>query len=83
MEKIIGKQGGIINYPLALVTMNFIFHQEKLPAGVGQKSRTWFSTKMPEMIRVVKKWDASVPKSVFYDVPEIDRTNYDMLMSHA
>lgn len=79
--KILGSEGGIVNYPLALFTMNFIISNDKYPTDFGQKSRQWFSQKTPQMIRTVKKWEASVPRQMIYEIPEMDHITYDRLLS--
>lgn len=81
VEKIIGTQGGIINYPLALVTMNFILSKGNYPNDFAQKSRQWFSQRSGQMIKNVMRWDATVPKRVMYDISDIDRSGYDMLLA--
>lgn len=79
--KIIGNNGGIINYPLALFTMNFIIAKGDYPQDFGQKSRQWFSQRSPQLIKIVERWDASVPRDKLYSIPQIDHTSYDRLLS--
>lgn len=79
--KILGSQGGIVNYPLALFTMNFVIATGDYPTDFGQKSRQWFSQQTPKFIRTVKRWEAKVPPNVIYDIPEMDRVAYDRLLS--
>lgn len=82
LNKAIGNQGGILNYPLALFTMNFIVASDNdYPKDFGQKSRQWFSRKAPQLIKQVERWDNSVPKNVIYNIPEIDHASYDRLLS--
>lgn len=80
--KMLGNQGGIINYPLALFTMNFIIANDAdYPKDFGQKSRQWFSRKTPQMIKMVERMESGVPKNIIYDIPEIDHVSYDRLLS--
>ena len=79
--KILGDQGGIINYPLALFTMNFILADGNYPADFGQKSRQWFSQRSPQLIKTVERWDTAIPKNKLYDIPAIDHLSYDRLLS--
>ena len=81
VQKIIGDNGGVANYPLAFMSMNLILHKSEFPNTLGQKSRSWFSKKTPQMIKIVEKWDATVPEKVQYGIPEIDRSSYDLLLS--
>lgn len=79
--KVIGSSGGIVDYPVAFVSMNFIFRKDDIPADLGQRSRQWFAQKAPTMIKTVQSWDSKVPKSVFIPVLDIDKAGYDMLLS--
>lgn len=79
--KIIGDNGGIVNYPLALFTMNFILTNGNYPDDFGQKSRQWFSQRSPQLFKVVDRWDNTIPKGKMYDIPRIDHASYDKLLS--
>lgn len=81
MEKIIGDKGGVANYPLGFLTMNFVLATGDYPTDFGQKSRQWFAQRMPQLMKTVERWDATVPRKVMYDIPAIDRSSYDRLLS--
>lgn len=78
-EKALGPNGGVMNYPMALMTMNFILRQGTYPEGFAQKSRNWFAQKSPQMFRTVKQWDATIPKKMWVQIDEIDRKGYELL----
>lgn len=81
-EKVLGTQGGILNYPMALITMNFILHNNpKIPKDFGQKSREWFGKKSPQLFKMVKQWDATIPKRFWVEIETIDRPAYEHLAS--
>lgn len=79
--KLLGNEGGIVNYPLAFMTMNFVFHQGKYQEGFGQQSREWFSKQSAQMMNAMKRWESKVPARMWVSIPEIDRTGYDRLVS--
>lgn len=79
--KLLGDKGGIINYPLAFMTMNFVLHQGGYPEGFGQQSREWFSKQSAQMMGAMKRWESKVPANMWVAIPEIDRTGYDRLVS--
>ena len=81
IEKILGAKGGIVNYPLGFMTMNFILAKGDYPADFGQKSRQWFSKQSTQYMKTVYRWDSTVPKRMMYEVPENDRSGYDSLLS--
>lgn len=80
-EKLIGSNGGIANYPMAFMTMNFILANANYPADFGQKSREWFSRQSPQLFKTVQRWDAKVPDKFWVQIPDIDRPSYDHLAS--
>lgn len=79
--KLLGDQGGILNYPLAFMTMNFIMADGHYPADFGQKSRQWFSRNAGSMINSMKRWESKVPANMWVAIPDVDRTGYDRLVS--
>ncbi|MFU8926640.1 putative solute-binding protein [Acinetobacter puyangensis] len=81
VEKVLGSGGGIANYPLAFMSMNFILAQGDYPENFAQKSRQWFSEKSTQYMKTVLRWDNTVPKRMIYEIPEIDRSGYDLLLS--
>lgn len=79
--KLVGSQGGVADFPIALMTMSVVFHRGEYPADFGQKSRKWFAGKQSQFIKMVERWDATVPKNIMYEIPEIDRKSSDLLLS--
>lgn len=79
--KVLGSKGGFPRYPLAFLTLNVVMKKGTYPDGFAQKSRVWFSQKSKQFISIVKKWDATVPKSMMYEIPDIDRPSYDTLLA--
>ena len=80
-EKSLGPKGGIFRYPMAMITMNFILKRGTYPKEFGQLSRDWFAKRTPQMFRLVRQWDASIPKHMWIEVSDIDRPGYEHLGS--
>lgn len=78
-EKVLGKNGGIVKYPIALMTMNFILRRDTFPAEFGQKSREWFVKRSPQMFRTAMQWDATIPKHVWVEISDMDIKSYEHL----
>ncbi len=81
VQKTLGAAGGIADYPLAFMSMNFILRRGGYPDDFGQKSRQWFSKKVPQYMKTVERWDNTVPAKTRYSIPDIDRSGYDLLLS--
>lgn len=80
-EKVLGRSGGVVNYPMALMTMNFIFRQGSYPAEFAQLSRNWFAKRSPQMFRTAQQWDATIPAHMWVNISAIDRSGYEKLAS--
>ena len=80
-KTILGEKGGVVNYPLSMVSMNVIFKKGKYPVDLGQKSRNWFSQQSGKMIQNAQNWQSHLPPHIFYELSKIDYPTYDRLIS--
>lgn len=78
-EKVLGKNGGIIKYPMALMSMNFILRRGTYPAEFGQQSREWFVKRSPQMFKTAMQWDATIPKRMWVEISNMDIKSYEHL----
>lgn len=78
-EKVLGPNGGVIKYPMALMTMNFILRRGTYPTDFGQKSREWFAKRSPQMFKTAMQWDATIPKRVWVEISDMDIKSYEHL----
>lgn len=81
LHKALGRNGGVINYPISYLSMMFIVRQSEFPKDYGQKSRNWFKARTPQMMQDVIKWEKSLPTRYWYDIPLSDRTSYRRLVA--
>ena len=80
-KEILGEKGGVVNYPLAMVSMNVVLHKGGYPFDFGQKSRRWFAQQSVAMINTVEAWQRHIPPHMFYGISKTDHTSYDRLTS--
>ena len=76
----LGKKGGVINYPISYISLNAIIRKDVFPAKYGHYSRNWFKSKTPLMMKNVLKWERSMPKKYWYDLPISERQAYQRLV---
>lgn len=83
LTKGVGTKGGIINFPLALMTFNVLINPDKFPAGYGQKSRTWFVGQINRQMSKVAKIEKSIDPSTWITVAPSNAAGYDKLMRES
>ncbi|NOQ34805.1 MAG: hypothetical protein GQ569_02805 [Methylococcaceae bacterium] len=69
-------KGGVINFPLAQLTMQVLIRQEKFPEGYGQKSRDFVLGQFDTGMGLVKKYEGTIPDKFWVTIPEADKPNY-------
>ena len=77
----LGNRGGVINFPVAYISLVMITKQKEFPSGYGQKSREWFKARTPKMMQNVIQWEKTMPNKYWYDIPMADRTSYQRLVA--
>jgi hypothetical protein len=75
----VGTSGGVLKLPLAQATLQVMVRADKLPAGMGASSRTWFLGKFDSAVALVKKAEAEIPASSWVAIPASDLPGFDEL----
>lgn len=75
--------GAIINYPLAMISMQLVGRLEKFPNIGAQFVREEFYNKFDEIQRRLKVETGKVPDHWFVDIPDEDKREYDSMMQEA
>ncbi|MFZ5757174.1 MAG: putative solute-binding protein [Pseudomonadota bacterium] len=77
--------GGIINYPFVMLSMQFLIRHEKF-AGTpdfSQKSREYFYANFDRILSALDKAAQEVPQKYFVEIPATDKVKYEALMRDA
>lgn len=83
LNKGVGTKGGIVTFPVALMTLNVLINPDKFPDGYGQKSRNWFVTQIDRQMGMVTKIEKSIDPSYWSNVPANIAPGYFKLMREA
>lgn len=75
--------GAIIDYPLAMISMQLIGRREKFPNIGAQFVREEFYNRFDEIRRRIKTEAGKVPEKWFVDIPEEDKAEYEAMMQEA
>lgn len=82
LYKGIGKKGGIIQYPIAQLTMQVVIrHADAWPADFGNKLRG-LAVKgyFDKALQLSRKSEAEIPAATWIQIPEADKLKYDELL---
>ncbi len=71
-----GTNGGIARFPISFMTGNLIIRKSAFPANFGQNSRSWFAGQIPQQMKLVERYETSVPTKYWYDISNEDKVGY-------
>lgn len=75
--------GAIIDYPLAMISMQLVGRREKFPNMFAQFVREEFYNRFDEIRRRVQAEAGKVPDKWFVSIPPEDKAEYETLMQEA
>ncbi|HEU0195872.1 MAG TPA: putative solute-binding protein [Nevskiaceae bacterium] len=81
LYKGLGTQGGIADYPLAMMSVQMDIHKDRFPPGFARKSRMWvYQNLLPKAIKLEKGFDARIPKKYWVHISQQRVVKYDALL---
>lgn len=83
LYKGLGRKGGIIQLPVAMVTYQIILRKSKFQPGSGQKLRAYVAQEMPKALEAVKKIDRQIPDKAWMKMSDADKVEYTTMMREA
>ena len=75
--------GGIINYPLAQITMQLVGRLEKFPNEAAQLIRESSFEQYPRVIEMIEREEVKIPEKWWIPIPATDMQEYDTMMQQA
>ena len=83
IEKGIKANGGMFNFPVLHVTVDFVIHSDKFPAGFAQKSRDWFAGNLPAAFSKIKALEAGIPAKYKINLAADAKSDYQKKLRDA
>ena len=77
LGKGVGSAGGVVRFPLAQLTFQFVIRSDKFPAEFGASSRQHIAGQYETMMKLVDRAEKDVPAKSWIEVP--DPKGYDTL----
>lgn len=75
--------GGIVDYPLAQITMQLIGRRDKFPTEIAQLVREAFYEGYDQIMEQLRSEEAKVPDHWWIELPEEDKREYEIMMQEA
>jgi len=76
LHKGMQKNGGIIRFPVAQLSLQIIIHKAKFPARFGQKSREYVLRQFDIAVMRAKNYERRIAQQVWIDISENDQKRY-------
>lgn len=83
LYKGMGDNGGVINYPLAQISMQLIGRSDKFPNEIAQLVREAFYEGYDQIMTRIDAEAAKVPSKWWIEIPEEDKSEYEQMMMEA
>lgn len=80
MEKGLGANGAMFNFPVLNVTADLIFNMEKFPENFGTQSRAWFIKQLPRQFMTVKRLEDGIPSKYRMVLSKEEKEKYQKLL---
>ncbi|WP_130803790.1 putative solute-binding protein [Acinetobacter ihumii] len=80
LNKGLGANGAMMNFPVLHVTADLVLRPDAFPAGFGQKSRDWFTKQLPKSFAMINRLEAQIPAKYKMNLTAEDKTKYQKLL---
>ncbi len=67
LDKAIEYEGGIVNKPVSLLTLQFLINTDRFPEGFGQQARTLSVEHFERVLGISQEAEANVPRALWID----------------
>ncbi len=83
LHKGIGKNGGIVRFPMLILTYQVMLNKTKFPEGFGGKSREYWSTQFDRAMQLIKQADASIPPGTWVELSSENSYKYTLMLRES
>ncbi len=83
LYKGIGSKGGVIDYPLAQMTFQFLVHSGKFTPEFTQQARGWFYKTFDRFAKLSRQAESRIKKKHWISIPDEDKKRYDKMFQET
>lgn len=75
--------GGIVDYPLAQITLQLVARTDQVPEEIAAQSRQYFYDNFDQILEALNREAEQVDQKWFIDIPADDKREYEIMMQEA
>lgn len=83
LSKGLGSKGGVVRFPLLLVSYQMVIRHDRFPDGFGARSRTFWAGQFDRMLQLIRRADTTIPPSQWVDLDADDAVKYTLLLRES
>ena len=83
LNKGLAPQGGIIDFPLAQLSLQLVIRQDRFEETFGQNSRVFGFQEFDRMLGILRASEDKIPTKWWIEIPSEDKTGYIEMMRQA
>ena len=83
LYKGIGKTGGMVRFPILILTYQVILNKTKFPDGFGEKSREYWLTQFDRALQLIKQSDAGIPPATWLELSSENAYKYTLMLRES
>ncbi len=83
LQKGMGTKGGVLKYPLAMVTFQVLTRSSKFSPEYGNASRKWAAANFDKFQALNQMAESKIPKSSWISVSDADKARYDTMFQQT
>lgn len=83
LERGLGSKGGIVRFPLMIVSYQLVLNRSRFPADFGHQSRGYWVTQFDRARQLIHRADGSVPPQTWVDIAPAEAVRYTQLLRDA
>lgn len=83
LHKGIGTKGGIVRFPMLILTYQVMLNKTKFPDGFGLKSREYWLSQFDRAMQLIKQADASIPPATWVDLSPENSYKYTLMLRES
>jgi hypothetical protein len=83
LQKGLGSKGGVVRFPLLIVSYQMVFNRTKFPEGFGEKSREFWMSQFDRVLQVIRTYDSTIPPAEWVDIEPEAAVKYTLLLRES
>lgn len=83
LQKGMGSKGGVVRFPLLVVSYQLVVRHARFPETFGVQSRTYWAGQFDRVLQLIRRADTTVPPLQWIDLDPEDAVKYTLLLRES